>query len=141
MNLLRRTYFIYPEIQKPLMKQIAIGLLLLTGLQILGVVLSMNWLAALTQADISIVVDQRVFGPWKNLLFLSVCIPVVLNLAIGIFIVLYVSNKFAGPLFRLERELDLYLNGEKPELSVKFRQTDYLHSLAEKINRLSPKKN
>lgn len=140
MNLLRRKYFIYPEIQMPLLKQIALGLIVLTVLQIMGVVLSMNWLAAVSQADISIVVDQRVLGPWKNLLFLSVCIPVILNLAIGVFIVLYVSNKFAGPLFRLERELDLYLSGQKPELTVKFRQGDYLHTLAEKINRIVPAK-
>ena len=91
MNILRRKYFIYPEIQLPLMKQTAIGLTLLTILQISGVVLSMYWLESVAKADMSIVVDQRVLGPWKILLFLSVFIPVVLNLAIGLFIVLFVS--------------------------------------------------
>lgn len=136
MNILRRKYFIYPEIQMPLMKQTAFGLTLLTILQIAGVVLSMYWLESVAQADISIVVDQRVLGPWKILLFLSVCIPVVLNLAIGLFIVLFVSNKFAGPLFRVEKEIDLYLKGEKKELNIKFRNNDYLHTLSEKINKL-----
>jgi hypothetical protein len=136
MNILRRKYFIYPEIQLPLLKQIAIGLTLLTILQVSGVILSMHWLEAVSKADISIVVDQRVLGPWKTLLFLSVCIPIVLNMAIGLSIVLYVSNRFAGPLFRLEKEIDLFLNGEKKELKVKFRNNDYLHSLAEKINKL-----
>ncbi len=138
MNILRRKYFIYPEIQLPLLKQIAIGLSILSALQVVGVYLSMQWLAAVSQADISIVVDQRVLGPWKNLLFLSVFIPVILNLIIGIFIVLFVSNKFAGPLFRLERELDQYISGEKNELTVRFRQGDYLHRLAEKINKVVP---
>ena len=138
MNLLRRKYFIYPEIQLPLLKQIAIGLILLTILQVGGVILSMHWLEAVSKADISIVVDQRVLGPWKTLLFLSVCIPIVLNMAIGLSIVLYVSNRFAGPLFRLEKEIDLFLKGEKKELNVKFRNNDYLHSLAEKINKLKP---
>lgn len=137
MNFLRRKYFIYPEIQLPLMKQAAIGLALLTILQVAGIVLSMYWLESVAQADISIVVDQRVLGPWKRLLFLSVCIPVVLNLAIGMFIVLFVSNKFAGPLFRLEKEIDLFIKGEKKDLNVKFRNGDYLHTLAEKINKVS----
>lgn len=140
MNILRRKYFIYPEIQLPLMKQTAIGLTLLTLLQISGVVLSMYWLESVAKADISIVVDQRVLGPWKTLLFLSVCIPVVLNLAIGLFIVLFVSNKFAGPLFRVEKEIDLYLKGEKTELNIKFRNNDYLHTLSDKINKLAVKK-
>lgn len=141
MNILRRKYFIYPEIQLPLMKQIAFGLVLLTILQISGIILSMSMLEAATKADISIVVDQRVLGPWKNLLFLSVCIPVVLNLAIGLFIVLFVSNKFAGPLFRLEKEIDSYIKGEKKELNVKFRNGDYLHSLSDKINKLAVSRN
>ena len=141
MNILRRKYFIYPEIQLPLIKQTAIGLTLLTILQVSGVFLSMHWLEAVSKADISIVVDQRVLGPWKILLFLSVCIPVVLNLAIGMFIVLFVSNKFAGPLFRLEKEIDLFLKGEKKELNVKFRNNDYLHTLSEKINKLAVTKN
>lgn len=141
MNILRRKYFIYPEIQLPLMKQTAIGLTLLTILQISGVVLSMYWLESVAKADISIVVDQRVLGPWKILLFLSVCIPVVLNLAIGLFIVLFVSNKFAGPLFRVEKEIDLYLKGEKKELNIKFRNNDYLHTLSDKINKLAVTRN
>ena len=141
MNILRRKYFIYPEIQLPLMKQTAIGLTLLTILQISGVVLSMYWLESVAKADMSIVVDQRVLGPWKILLFLSVFIPVVLNLAIGLFIVLFVSNKFAGPLFRVEKEIDLYLKGEKKELNIKFRNNDYLHTLSDKINKLAVTKN
>lgn len=99
----------------------------------------MRWLEALTRHDISIVVDYRVLGPWKTLLYISIVVPMVLNLVIGLFIVLYVSNKFAGPLFRLERELDLFLTGQKGKLEVKFRKDDYLHTLSEKINKLHTK--
>lgn len=96
-------------------------------------------MAAQVAADISIVVDYRVLGPWKQFLYLSIILPMIVNLVIGIFIVLYTSNKFAGPLFRLEREIDRYLNGETDSIQVKFRTTDYLHSLAQKINSIDEK--
>lgn len=137
MNIFRKTYFIYPEIQRPLIKMIIFGLVLVTLFQCGFIFLSMKWLEAKIQADITVVVDYRVLGPWRNLLYLSVCFPVVINFLVGMAFVLYVSNRFAGPLFRLERELDRYLNNENEALQVKFRKDDYLHTLAEKINQLS----
>ena len=139
MNVLRRKYFIYPEIQKPLMYQIFFGLTLLSILQALGIYLAMKWMAAQVQADISIIIDYRVLGTWRKFLYLSIIVPMLLNLVIGLFIVLYTSNKFAGPLFRLEREIDRYLAGETDGVQVKFRTTDHLHSLAEKINAVDQK--
>lgn len=139
MRLFRRQYFIYPEIQKPLMMQIFVGLTILSMIQMAGIYLAMKWMAAQVAADISIVVDYRVLGPWKQFLYLSIILPMILNLVIGIFIVLYTSNKFAGPLFRLEREIDRYLGGETDSIQVKFRTTDYLHSLAQKINSIDQK--
>lgn len=139
MNVLRRKYFIYPEIQKPLMWQIFIGLTLLSILQMAGIFLAMRWMAGQVQADISLVVDYRVLGPWKRFLYLSIIVPMLINLVIGIFIVLYTSNRFAGPLFRLEREIDRYLNGETESINVQFRTKDYLHSLAQKINSIGKK--
>ena len=105
-------------------------------MQSLFIYFSMKWLEAKTQVDISIVVDYRVLGPWKNLLYISVLLPMFLNFILGFFILLYVSNKFAGPLFRLERELDLHLSGKKEILNVQFRDSDFLLSLARKINLL-----
>lgn len=139
MNFLRRQYFIYPEIQKPLMMQIFVGLTLLSILQIVGIGLAMKWMGQQVAADISIVVDYRVLGPWKNFLYMAIVLPMIVNLVIGIFIVLYTSNKFAGPLFRLEREIDRYLGGETESIQVKFRTSDYLHSLANKINAIEEK--
>ncbi|MFN3697573.1 MAG: hypothetical protein ACK4VO_09035 [Pseudobdellovibrio sp.] len=137
MNILRRTFFIYPEIQKPLLVQITIGLCVISCIQMFGIFLAMKWMAAQVAADISIVVDYRVLGSWKIFLYLAIILPMIVNLGIGLFIVLYISNKFAGPLFRLERELDRYINKETDQLSVKFRSNDYLHSLATKINALN----
>lgn len=139
MNLLRRQYFIYPEIQKPLMMQIFVGLTILSIIQIAGIFLAMKWMGAQVAADITLVVDYRVLGPWKNFLYMAIILPMIVNLVIGIFIVLYTSNKFAGPLFRLEREIDRYLAGETDNIQVKFRTSDYLHTLATKINSIDQK--
>ncbi len=141
MNILRRQFFIYPEIQKPLLMQVFFGLTLLSMIQAAGIFLAMKWMANQVAADISLVVDYRVLGTWKVFLYAAILIPMVLNLFIGLFIVLYTSNKFAGPLFRLEREIDKYLNKETDKVVVHFRTHDYLHSLAQKINQMSTKQN
>ncbi len=141
MNIFRKTYFIYPEIQRPLIKMVIFSLVVISLFQCGFIFLSMKWLEAKIQADMTIVVDYRVFGPWKNLLYYSVFLPLVMNFIVGLSFILYVSNRFAGPLFRLERELDRYLGGETQELIVKFRKDDYLHTLAEKVNQLKARKN
>lgn len=135
-NFLRRKYYIYPELQKPLIKFIFASIFIVSAVQSLFIYFSMKWLEAKTQVDMSIVVDYRVLGPWKSLLYVSVLLPMFLNFILGFFILLYVSNKFAGPLFRLERELDMHLSGQKPTLHVQFRDSDFLQSLAKKINLL-----
>ena len=141
MNILRRQFFIYPEIQKPLLKQVFFGLTLLSMIQALGIYLAMKWMANQVAADISLVVDYRVLGTWKIFLYAAILIPMVLNLFIGLFLVLFTSNKFAGPLFRLEREIDRYLNKETDKVVVHFRTHDHLHTLAQKINKMSLKQN
>ncbi|MBC7741760.1 MAG: hypothetical protein H7061_06170 [Bdellovibrionaceae bacterium] len=133
MFFLRRKLFIYPEIQMPILKQVMGGLFLLSILQILGVSLSMVWLRHQTQLAIELVVDYRLLQPWKNLLYLSIILPILVNILIGIYLLLFISNRFAGPLFRLERELDKYIeNGGK--LQVHFRENDNLKALAHKVN-------
>lgn len=136
MNLLRRKYYIYPELQRPLIKFVILSIFVVSLVQSMLIYFSMKWLESTIQADISIVVDYRVLGPWKNLLYFSIVLPLLMNLCLGFCFLLFVSNKFAGPLFRLERELDLYLAGEKEILAVKIRDSDYLHSLVQKVNRL-----
>ena len=135
-NLLRRKYYIYPEIQKPLIKFVLISVVCVSALQSAFIFFSMRWLESTIQADISIIVDYRVLGRWRNLLYISVLIPMLMNIFLGFFFLLFVSNRFAGPLFRLERELDRFLSGDKNDLNIQFRDRDYLHSLAKKINSL-----
>lgn len=135
-NFLKRKYYIYPEIQKPLIKFVVTSIIIVSALQSLLIFFSMRWLENTIQADISIVVDYRVLGPWKNLLYFSVLIPMFMNIVLGFFFLLFVSNRFAGPLFRLERELDYFISGDKKVLTIQFRDHDYLHSLARKINGL-----
>lgn len=136
MNIFRKKYYIYPELQRPLIKFVVTSFIIMTVVQCFLIFLSMKWLEAKTQANMSIVVDYRVLGPWKNLLYFSVFAPMVMNIFFGFGIILFVSNKFAGPLFRLERELDLFIGNKKSKLQVQFREGDYLHSLAQKINQL-----
>ena len=117
----------------PLIKQVFGAFFILSVLQVLGISLSMVWLRHQTQMAVELVVDYRLLQPWKNLLYLSIIVPIIINFLIGMYLLLFISNRFAGPLFRLERELDKYIeNGGK--LHVSFRQNDNLKGLAEKVN-------
>ena len=134
MNFFRKTLLIYPEIQRPLLVQVIIGLSILAMIQACGIYFAMNWLSNRLNADMSLIIDHRVFGIWNKFLYAAVFIPMVLNIVVGMYLVLFVSNKFAGPLYRLEKEIDRYLNSETNELNIKFRNNDYLKDLASKVN-------
>ena len=134
MNVFRRKLFIYPEIQTPLLKQVLGGLLILSILQVIGVSLSMIWLRYRTGLAVELVVDYRLLEPLKAFLYLAIIVPIIINFIIGLYLLLFISNRFAGPLFRLERELDNYLE-KGGKLNVKFRENDNLKVLADKVNR------
>lgn len=136
MSLFSRKYYVYPEIQRPLIKYVVISVLCVSFLQSALVYFSMKWLGVQTGADISIVVDYRILGAWQKLLYVSILVPITMNFILGFGFILFFSNRFAGPLYRLERELDLYLDGSQKNLNVKFRESDFLQPLANKINRL-----
>ncbi len=136
MNIFKKTLLIYPEIQRPLLVQVIIGLSILAMIQALCIYWAMSWLSNRLNADISLIIDYRVFGIWNKFLYASVFIPMFINIIVGMYLVLFVSNKFAGPLFRLEREIDRYLNSETETLNIKFRSNDYLIELATKVNKI-----
>ncbi len=140
MRIFQRTLFIYPEIQRPLLIQVLVGLTLISIFQACGIYWALNWLASRVEADISIIVDYRVFGFWKNFLYGAIFIPMMINIMVGLYLVLFISNRFAGPIFRLEREIDRYLNHEIDTIAVKFRASDYLHNLAVKVNSIKDRK-
>lgn len=133
MNIFRRKLLIYPEIQLPLLKNTMIGFLILVLLQVAGLAFSMIWLTQQTQLSMDIIVDYRILKPWKTLLYISIITPVFVNLAVAVYFHLFISNRFAGPLYRLEKELDKYIeNGSSVNIS--FRENDNLKNLAQKIN-------
>jgi hypothetical protein len=51
------------------------------------------------------------------------------------FLALELSHRIAGPLFRLEKDLDEVISGSKKE-HIKIRQKDELRPLVERINKL-----
>ena len=70
-------------------------------------------------------------------LILAIAIPI--SLLIIWFIALELSHRVAGPLYRLEKELDQRLSGTKHG-DIRLREKDEFKSLAEKINKLISKK-
>lgn len=135
----RRQLLIYKEIQIPILKNMIFLLIALAAIQILGLFAAIKFLEWKTQMPMQVVVDFRILDWFKNILFLSILIPIIFNSIIGVYFLLHFTNKFAGPLFRLERELDECINTDKP-FAIKFRDDDYLRSIAAKLNTYFQKK-
>lgn len=74
---------------------------------------------------------------WKVSLIFLVGLPVLLSLIW--FIAVELSHRIIAPLFRVERELDAIIAGEKRG-PIKVRQKDEFKSLVDKINKLVDKK-
>ncbi|MBC7465105.1 MAG: hypothetical protein H7256_03870 [Bdellovibrio sp.] len=129
----RRQLLIYKEIQVPILKNMIFLLAGLALIQVLGLLAAMWYLEWKTQLPINIVIDFRILNWWKSFLYLSILVPIFFNSLIGLYFLLHFTNKFAGPLFRLERELDECIQTGKP-FSIKFRDDDYLRSIATKLN-------
>ena len=56
--------------------------------------------------------------------------------ALIFFFALRVSHELAGPLYRIERELDIMVHTHDFTKPIKLRPKDQLHSLASKVNRV-----
>lgn len=129
----RRQLLIYKEIQIPILKNMVFLLIALALVQVAGLLIAMWYLEWKTQLPIAIVVDFRILNWWKSFLYLSILVPIIFNSLVGLYFLLHFTNKFAGPLFRLERELDECIKTDKPFV-IKFRDDDYLRSIAAKLN-------
>ena len=79
------------------------------------------------------VMDTLIPAIRKINLIMLVAIPILL-FVIWVF-AMEISHRIAGPIFRLEKELDDHLEG-KSRGPIKLRAKDELKILAEKINRL-----
>jgi nitrogen fixation/metabolism regulation signal transduction histidine kinase len=70
-----------------------------------------------------------------ELLSKPIIIVAILNILFLVLFNIYYSNKIAGPLYRLKRNVDKKLNGESV-YPVKFRHKDEFQELADSINKL-----
>ena len=66
---------------------------------------------------------------------LIILIALPISLFVIWFLALELSHKIAGPLYRLEKELDERINGKKTG-PIQLREKDELRALADKINKL-----
>lgn len=57
-------------------------------------------------------------------------------LAMGGFVSLWVSRKIAGPLYRIERDLEAILSGTMENRPIQLRHGDHLQHLAALVNQL-----
>jgi membrane protein implicated in regulation of membrane protease activity len=60
-------------------------------------------------------------------------------IAIGTFISLWVSRRIAGPLYRIEKDIESLLQGANAGLRVNLRKDDHLQHLADLVNQLVEK--
>jgi len=64
------------------------------------------------------------------LIALPICLVIIWRIALGL------SNRIAGPVYRLEKELDMRISGKKTG-PIFVREKDEIKSLADKINKIS----
>jgi hypothetical protein len=60
----------------------------------------------------------------------------VLLLSIGTFVSIWVSRTIAGPLYRIEKDIEALLQGASSGVRVHLRQGDHLQHLADLVNQL-----
>jgi hypothetical protein len=60
----------------------------------------------------------------------------VVLISIGTFVSIWVSRKIAGPLYRIEKDLEAMLHGASSGTRVHLREGDPLQHLAELVNQL-----
>jgi len=68
----------------------------------------------------------------SQVLFRLLCFSPPIIFVLGAFILIF-SNRIAGPLYRLEKTLDKFLQGEDVDV-IRLRENDELKELASKIN-------
>lgn len=130
----RRTYYVDKEVQGELLVKAArywiLSVIVVAALTIIGWIFITPGIATLVKFrdELPSLIGAILVAPIASLLVL----PVVL------YDLLKLSNRFAGPMFRLRRLMGQVADGEKIE-PVRFRQGDYWHDFAEEFNRLLEK--
>jgi signal transduction histidine kinase len=59
-----------------------------------------------------------------------------LSLGVGTFVSIWVSRQIAGPLYRIEKDIQTLLNGASEGTRIHLREGDHLQHLADLVNQL-----
>jgi hypothetical protein len=111
-------------------RMIAVSLsLVLAGLLVFAVLTGVYYLAVHRAAD----------GGSRPELLLSILPPLLLNdlaiMALVIIVGIFTTHRIAGPIYRLESDIERTLSGERG-VHVRLRKGDAFPDLAEKVNQL-----
>lgn len=139
----RSGLFIYKSVQWLILKVI-LASVLLSSLAIIGAsIFYYNYLLSMYQQsdDIEIYQVLRFVTHHGPIYFIFLTIALLFAFAVIIYSWLKLSNKVAGPLYQIRKNLSEYVEGQNNEfVSIKLRKGDELHDLAEIINAAMEKK-
>jgi uncharacterized protein involved in cysteine biosynthesis len=129
---LRKKLIILPELQRKIISPFVWMSLAVIALNVgfFGVFFN-NVMAAL-----NVISDQAVTVHFLNSLMVGLVLLLILNLVVLVsftYFFFYLSNRIAGPVFRIEEHLD-FLKETGQFKPIILRENDLLKSLADKIN-------
>jgi hypothetical protein len=132
----RKTLLIYPEIQKPL---VYIGITLVLALTLIQILTLIYFIFKYRYGDVEFhfsMLQEVVFNIfyYRASLLLILLVPFILTVLILGRYLLFISNKYAGPIYKIEKSLDqINETGEFQE--IKIRSTDFLITFVDKLNK------
>ncbi len=131
----RKTLLIYPEIQKPL---VYIGITLVLAITLIQVLSLIYFIFKYRYGDAQFhfsMLQEVVFNIfyYRASLLLILLVPFILTILILGRYLLFISNKYAGPIYKIEKSLDrINETGEFQEIQI--RKSDFLIKFVDKLN-------
>ena len=131
----RKTLLIYPEIQKPL---VYIGITLVLAITLIQVLSLIYFIFKYRYGDAQFhfsMLQEVVFNIfyYRASLLLILLMPLTLTILILGRFLLFISNKYAGPIYKIEKSLDrINETGEFQEIQI--RKSDFLIKFVDKLN-------
>ena len=131
----RKTFLIYPQIQRPLIYMSLSLVLMVTLLNFVGLIF---FLYRYRYGDVDfqwgLIQDVLFNNFWvHSQLLMILLIPLVIIIGLFYRYFTIISNKFAGPIYKIEKELDHVINtGEFSPVEI--RSTDVLVTFVAKLN-------
>lgn len=128
----RKTYFVDPEVQGTLLYKATWYWLL--SLTVVGSLNVLGWIFVAPGVDVLVQIRELLPS------FFGVLGVAMLSSLIVLPVLLYdlakLTNRFAGPILRLQRSLNALAEGN-PIQPLSFREGDHWHALAEAVNRIA----